>query len=146
MPVRGFTANARLVANNIAALRRSAVDLAAAPEVTVEGVVDLHRALLPDDRHPGLREVQNWIGGDDWHPLDADFVPPPPDQVPALMADLVEYMNGGVHAPLIQAAIVHATATPFNWKYTAADLHRHLARLPPSTPTQTTHQPQPQAA
>ena len=78
MPARGFTANARLAANNIAALRRSAVDLAAAPEVTVEGVVDLHRALLPDDRHPGLREVQNWIGGDDWHRLGADFVPPPP--------------------------------------------------------------------
>ncbi len=78
--------------------------------------MDLHRALLPDDRHPGMREVQNWIGGDDWHPLDADFVPPPPDRVPALMADLVEYMNGVVHAPLIQAAIVHAqfeTVHPF---------------------------------
>ena len=39
MPVRGFTANARLVANNIAALRRSAVDLAAAPEVSVSSLL-----------------------------------------------------------------------------------------------------------
>jgi Fic family protein len=134
MPVRGFTANARLVANNIAALRRSAVDLAAAPEVSVEGVVDLHRALLPDDRPPGLREVQNWIGGDDWHPLDADFVPPPSDRVPALMADLVEYMNGGVHAPLVQAAIVHAqfeTVHPFtdgNGRVGRALIHAVLSR------------------
>jgi len=134
VPARGFTANARLVANNIAALRRSAVDLAAAPEVSVEGVVDLHRALLPDDRHPGLREVQNWIGGDDWHPLGADFVPPPPDRVPALMADLVEYMNGGVHAPLIQAAMAHAqfeTVHPFtdgNGRVGRALIHAVLSR------------------
>jgi DDE superfamily endonuclease len=28
----------------------------------------------------------------------------------------------------------NATATPFKWKYTAADLHRHLARLPTAAP------------
>jgi Fic family protein len=134
MLARGFTANAKLVANNIVALRRSAVDLAATPEITIEGIVDLHRALLPDDRHPGLREVQNWIGGDDWNPIGAEFVPPPPDRVPALMADLVEYMNGGVHAPLIQAAMVHAqfeTVHPFtdgNGRVGRALIHAVLSR------------------
>jgi Fic family protein len=134
MAVRGFTANARLVANNIAALRQASTGLAGAPQVTLEGIGDLHRALLPDDRHLGLREVQNWIGGDDWHPLDAEFVPPPPDRVPALMADLVDYMNGGVHAPLIQAAMVHAqfeTVHPFadgNGRVGRALIHTVLGR------------------
>ncbi len=36
----------------------------------------LHRALLPNE-DAGLRDVQNWIAGSDWHPLDAEFVPPP---------------------------------------------------------------------
>jgi Fic family protein len=132
--VRGFTANARLVANNITALRQAATELATSPDITVPGIVDLHRALLPDDRHAGLRTVQNWIGGADWHPIGADFVPPPPDEVPALMTDLVEYLNGGVHAPLIQAAIAHAqfeTVHPFtdgNGRVGRALIHTVLGR------------------
>jgi transposase len=35
----------------------------------------------------------------------------------------------------------NATATPFEWKYTAADLHRHLARLPTSAPAATARLP-----
>src|SRR5438105_9009915 len=59
MPARGFTANARLVANNIAALRRSAVDLAAAPEVTVEGVGHPRSAPGP----PGARPPRGMTHG-----------------------------------------------------------------------------------
>lgn len=40
----------------------------------------------------------------------------------------------------------NATATPFKWKYTAADLHRHLARLPTPAPATTARQPLPEAA
>ena len=40
-------------------------------------------------------------------PLTADFVPPQPSLMATLINDLVEYMNGGLHAPLIQAGIVH---------------------------------------
>lgn len=68
------SASARFVANNITVLRAAATDLAEAAEVTVEGVDSLHRALLPEERHHGLREVQNWIGGGSWNPLDAQFV------------------------------------------------------------------------
>jgi len=64
----------RLVANNITVLRKAATELAKAPEVSMAGVDALHRALLPDERLHGLRGVQNWIGGSDWHPLDAEFV------------------------------------------------------------------------
>ena len=52
--------------------------------------------------------VQNWIGSSNWSPIDAAFVPPDPERVPDLMADLVDYLNGAAHAPLIQAAVVHA--------------------------------------
>lgn len=72
-PVRGFSRNAALVANNITALRRAATDLASADLVTVAGIDDLHRALLPDERQQGTRRVQNWVGGSDYHPLDADW-------------------------------------------------------------------------
>jgi Fic family protein len=94
----------------------------------------LHRALLPDERHHGLRRVQNWIGGSSWHPLSAEFVPPPPELVPGLMADLVDYVNGSVHAPLVQAGIVHAqfeTIHPFtdgNGRVGRALIHTVLTR------------------
>lgn len=132
--VRGFTRSARLVANNITALRRAATELAGSPAVTVPDVEDLHRALLPDLAPPGLRTVQNWIGGSDWHPMDAEFVPPPAERVPSLMTDLTDYITGAVHAPLIQAGLAHAqfeTIHPFvdgNGRVGRALIHTVLTR------------------
>ena len=132
--VRGFSDQARLVANNITVLRRAGEDLASADAITVDDVEALHRALLPEEKHHGLRRVQNWIGGSSWHPLSADFVPPPPELVPRLMDDLVEYANGSVHAPLVQAGIVHAqfeTIHPFtdgNGRVGRALIHTVLTR------------------
>lgn len=132
--VRGFSEQARLVANNITVLRRAANDLATTDAVTVADIEALHRALLPDERHHGVRSVQNWIGGSSWHPLNAEFVPPPPDLAPGLMRDLVEYLNGSVHAPLVQAALVHAqfeTIHPFtdgNGRVGRALIHTVLTR------------------
>ena len=130
----GFTRNAALVANNITTLRKAAGDLAAAPSITAAGIDDLHYALLPDEQHRGQRSVQNWIGGNDWHPLDPQFVPPPPEHVSALMDDLVQYANGGTHAALIQAALVHAqfeTIHPYtdgNGRVGRALIHTVLTR------------------
>lgn len=130
----GFSRNAQLVANNITILRRAATDLAEGGPITVKGIDELHHALLPDERHHGLREVQNWIGGNDYNPLGAQFVPPPPSRVPALMDDLVTYANGGVHAPLVQAALVHAqfeTIHPYtdgNGRVGRALIHTVLTR------------------
>ena len=115
-PIKGFSDQARLVANNIAVLRRASKDLVETDEVTVEDVVRLHTELLPEEPHHGLRTVQNWIGGSNWHPLDAAYVPPPADRVRPLMADLLHYLNASAHAPLVQAAFVHAqfeTIHPF---------------------------------
>jgi Fic family protein len=103
-----ISASARFVANNIAVLRSAATDLAEGLDVTVGAVDGLHRALLPEERHHGLRTVQNWIGGSGWNPLGAQFVPPPETHVRPLMEDLVAYAAGGIHAPLVQAALVHA--------------------------------------
>jgi Fic family protein len=131
---RPFTANAKLVANNITTLRRAATELATAEAVTIEGVEDLRRRLLPDDKNQGLRTVQNWIGSGNYHPLDADFIPPPPDRVRALMEDACEYASGAVHAPLVQAALLHAqfeTIHPFtdgNGRVGRALIHTVLTR------------------
>lgn len=121
----GFTRNAQLVANNITTLRRAATELATASSITAAGI---------DELHHGQRSVQNWIGGNDWHPLDAQFVLPPPEHVGALMDDLVLYANGGTHAALIQAALVHAqfeTIHPYtdgNGRVGRALIHTVLTR------------------
>lgn len=100
----------------------------------MDGINRLHAALLPDERVHSLRDAQNWIGGSDWNPLDAEFVPPPPDQVEPLMRDLCDYLNGGLHAPLVQAALVHAqfeTIHPYpdgNGRVGRALIHTVLVR------------------
>lgn len=126
--------SAQFVANNITILRSAATDLAEVDAVTVAGVDGLHRALLPDEKHHGLRDVQNWIGGDSHTPIGAQFVPPPAGHVSGLMNDLVAYAGGGVHAPLVQAALVHAqfeTIHPYtdgNGRVGRALIHTVLTR------------------
>jgi Fic family protein len=55
-----------------------------------------------------LRTEQNWIGGNDYNPCGADFVPPPPELVNGLVADLCDFCNEDILSPLVQAAIAHA--------------------------------------
>lgn len=133
--VRGVSEQARLVANNMTVVRQSTTELVETPTLTVDHIIELHQSLLPDQpHHHGLRTVQNWIGSSDWSPIGADFVPPDPEQVPALMADLVDYINGAAHSPLVQAAVVHAqfeTIHPFtdgNGRVGRALIHTVLAR------------------
>lgn len=126
---------ARRVAANIAALRQATHGLARSERVSVDAIVDLQSRLLADDsRFHGFRDVQNWIGGADGSPIGAEFVPPLPSRVQPLMADLVTYLNSGGHAPLIQAALVHAqfeTIHPFkdgNGRVGRALIHTVLVR------------------
>ncbi|MBF8186746.1 Fic family protein [Nonomuraea sp. K274] len=131
---KGFTATAALVANNVTALRQAVTELVAVEAVTTADIVALQRVLLPGEKHNGLREVQNWVGGGNWHPLDAEFVPPPPEHVRPLMDDLVSYINTAEHAPLVQAALTHAqfeTIHPFtdgNGRVGRALVHTVLTR------------------
>lgn len=115
-------------------VRQATSALVSAESLDVDDIVSLHSALLADERHHGLRAVQSWIGPSAWTPLTADFVPPPAEMVPEPMADLVSYMNGSGHSPLVQAAIVHAqfgTIHPFtdgNGRVGRALIHTVLAR------------------
>jgi Fic family protein len=64
------------------------------------------RAWLPAEMVGRLRTEQGWIGGTS--PLDAALVTPPPDLVPALMDDLVGYLNRDDVDPVTQASVAHA--------------------------------------
>lgn len=79
----------------------------------LDDLLAAHRALMEDDpqeaRYAGvLRDMQNRIGGSDHSPRDALHVPPTPERVPALMADLIAYLNRDDVPVLTQAAIGHA--------------------------------------
>lgn len=80
--------------------------------LALPAILHAHQQLMAPDPYadePGrLRSVQNWIGGSDFSPLGASFVPPPADRVPELMADLLAFADR-VDLPIVaQAAIVHA--------------------------------------
>ncbi len=79
----------------------------------LDDLLDAHRALMQDDplerTYAGrLRDTQNWIGGSDHSPRDALHVPPAPERVPALMDDLIVYLNRDDIPVMVQAAIAHA--------------------------------------
>ncbi len=92
--------------------------------LSVRLLCDAHRVLLDGARghgkQPGeLRRSQNWIGGT--RPGNAVFVPPPPERVPALLADLEHFIHDQENIlqalpPLVKTALVHVqfeTIHPF---------------------------------
>ena len=70
--------------------------------LTVDDLRNAHRVLMRSSSAPflggALKTTQNWTGGNDWHPLDGDFVPPPPEQCLPLMEDLVVYLRTADHS------------------------------------------------
>jgi Fic family protein len=63
-----------------------------------------HSGIAPE--HIGaFRTAQGWVGGRS--PLDAAFVPPPPDHVAPLIKDLVDFLNDADVDPIAQAAVAH---------------------------------------
>lgn len=111
---------ARSVIANISAMQR-AVDLAAESRpVTVADILAIHETLmtLPRERRFAgrVREEQNWLGTNSESPRDAEFIPPPEDEVPELLEDLVAFIGRQDISPVVQAALVHAqfeTIHPF---------------------------------
>lgn len=84
-------------------------------------ILAIHRRLLERAPHRHIagrvRTQQSWIGGNDYNPCGADFVPPPPEDVGRLLADLCQAINDERLPPLVQAALVHAqfeTIHPFD--------------------------------
>jgi Fic family protein len=111
---------ARSVLGNVVAMEHAVALAAGAKPLRLRDVLDIHRHLMLATTTPEiagkLRDRQNWIGGNAYNPGRADFVPPPPERVKALMDDLVAFMNRTDVAPVVQAAIAHAqfeTIHPF---------------------------------
>lgn len=132
--ISGFSRSAELVANNIAILKMIESRIATAEAIIPNDLCELQSRLIENPKIAGLRTEQNWIGGSNWNPIDAEFVPPPPEYVAELINDLCNYLSGAEHGALIQAAIVHAqfeTIHPFadgNGRVGRALIHAVLQR------------------
>ena len=123
---------------NIDAMLHGVESVGFEDEITVDVLLGIHRRLLAGTRlepHGGeFREVQNWIGGSDYNPCSADYVPPPPEAVPDLMDDLCAFCNTDDLPAVAQAAIAHAqfeTIHPFvdgNGRTGRAIIHLVLRR------------------
>ena len=89
--------------------------------ISVRLLCDAHRLLIDGARGAGkqpgeLRRSQNWIGGT--RPGNAAFVPPPPEHVPTLLADMERFIHddGTELPPMVRVALIHAqfeTIHPF---------------------------------
>ena len=89
--------------------------------ISVRLLCDAHRLLLDGARGAGkqpgeLRRSQNWIGGT--RPGNALFVPPPPERVAELLADMERFIHDTATdlPPLVKMALIHAqfeTIHPF---------------------------------
>ena len=125
------------IADNLAVID-AALESAHRP-LTVEVLHGWHRRLM---RHSGMdsdligvwRPRVGWVGGSS--PLDAAYVPPPPNEIPLLMDDLIAFANDGDTGldPISQAAILHAqfeAIHPYadgNGRLGRALISRHLRR------------------
>jgi Fic family protein len=117
------TADVEEVANYLRAFRlvRDNLRSHAGLPISVRLLCDAHRLLLDGARGAGkqpgeLRRSQNWIGGT--RPGSAAFVPPPPDEVPRLLAELERFIHDPAPElpPLVRVALVHVqfeTIHPF---------------------------------
>ncbi|HVE45941.1 MAG TPA: Fic family protein [Acidimicrobiales bacterium] len=108
------------VLGNIAAME-TAVELATtAKRFGLDELLAVHRTLMERSSTPNIggevRTAQNWIGGSSYNPCSATFVPPPAEYLAGLLDDLLAYVNGDDHSPVVQAALAHAqfeTIHPF---------------------------------
>lgn len=99
-----------------------AIETAAeSPTIGLDDLLAIHRVLLKASSSPVIagrfRRSQNWIGGNDYDPCGADFVPPPEDLVEDLLVDLRDFWNKDSLPPVVQAAIAYAqfeTIHPFD--------------------------------
>lgn len=89
--------------------------------ISVRLLCEAHRRLLDGARGAGkqpgeLRRSQNWIGGT--RPGNAVLVPPPPEHVPTLLADMERFIHDTATdlPPMVKVALIHAqfeTIHPF---------------------------------
>lgn len=122
------------VIRNVETTSQAIAELAdPARPITLHDLEQLQQVVAPHTNY-GLRTIQNWIGGDGYSPLRADFVPAPPAEVPELVDDLLRFINTSTLNPIAKAAIAHAqfeTIHPFedgNGRTGRALIHTILKR------------------
>lgn len=110
----------REILANIDAMELAVEETSTARAITPEHLLAIHHELLRRTTHAHIagqvRRVQNWVGGNNFNPCGAAFVPPPPEEVTGLLEDLCELCNTEHLPPLVQAAVAHAqfeTIHPF---------------------------------
>ncbi len=108
--------NAAEIVANVNAMR-AAIRLA--DHLDADTILAMHTALMADHR-PDIagqwRSQQVWIGGSDYGPHQAAFVPPHHRDVPDAMTDLVRFIQRDDIPMLVHAALAHAqfeTIHPF---------------------------------
>lgn len=108
------------VLGNLHTLVRGLECVSAGEPLTLDDIRELNRMLLVgtklESRGGVIRSEQNWIGGNRINPVGAAYVPPESEEVPALMDDLVSFINQSELPPVAIAAIAHAqleTIHPF---------------------------------
>lgn len=126
---------AAMVLKNINAMSRVIHKVSKDAPICIEDILEFHSILMEGKSGAGVfRSEQNWIGRSDISPLDADFIPPPPDYVLDLMNDLCRFSSDDNCSPVIQAALAHAqfeTIHPFadgNGRTGRALIHMILRR------------------
>ena len=113
--LHGVRANSSAIAMAAATTALKAMIATVGPNapIRLSAITSAHAALMHDDPLESaaagdLRTVQNWIGGSDFSPRGALYIPPPPETVPRYMDDLVTYADRSDMPALLQAAIAHA--------------------------------------
>jgi len=100
------------VVNYLYALTHGLDAITAGDPITVELLCEVHDRLLSgvrgDEADPGeLRTTQNFIGSTPYI-QDARYVPPPPNEIPDLLEDLLEYANQETNLhPLLRIGLTH---------------------------------------
>ncbi len=105
--------SARSMVAATAALQTMIETVSTTGVISLESLTTAHHALMADDsaesKYAGrLRDMQNWIGGSDFSPRGAQYIPPPPETVADYMDDLIRFANRDDIPALAQAAIAHA--------------------------------------
>lgn len=100
------------VLGNVEAMKK-AIELGnSAESFAVSDILAIHGTLLRNTDSRGIagviRDKQNWIGGNDYNPVGATYVPPPPEHVAGLLEDLCQFIDRDDLPPVAQAAIAHA--------------------------------------
>ena len=108
------------VLSNIDAMSAAISEVGPGDPISVATLLIFHQRLLGNTRQAQLagrlREKQNWIGGSEYNPCSAAFIPPPAELVPDLMEDLCAFCTSETLPGVAQAAIAHAqfeTIHPF---------------------------------